>query len=125
MSVSKPIGFKSVAGFFDSSGKIVAAFISLIVVIYTVSVFFYKLNQTIIAIDQVKAEQKHIHEDDQRDNKQRIDELVKDTKIQFEDQHELIIKTMQRNRELENEVKNNQIELAEWKGRVATLLKMK
>ncbi len=125
MSVSKQIGFKSVAGFFDSSGKIVAAFISLIVVIYTVSVFFYKLNQTIIAIDQVKAEQKHIHEDDQRDNKQRIDELVKDTKMQFEDQHELIIKTMQRNRELENEVKNNQIELAEWKGRVSTLLKIK
>lgn len=107
-------GFQKVAGFFDSGGKMIVAMITLVIGIYTVSVFFYKLNQTLLAVDQIKIDQKRMHEED-----------IKDNKVQFEDQKELILKVMAHNRELEKQHNLDAIELAEWKGRVETLLKMK
>lgn len=112
MATTKTSG--KIAGFFDNGKKIATALISLVIVVYTVSVFFYKLNLTLTTVDQIKIDQKHIHEED-----------VKDNKNQFDDQKDLILKVMARNRELEKELNEYKIQDAYWKGKVETILKMK
>lgn len=53
-----------------------------------------------------------------------IKEMIKDNKAQLDDQHELIIKTMQSQRELKDRMNEHEISAAEFRGRVKAMLKI-
>lgn len=102
-----------VAGVFDVSSKMVAAFISMVVVIYTVSVFFYKLNETINKVEQYN-----------KDVNQMYKEAQKDWQTKYDDQHDLIIKNMQAITAVKQAFNDHEISAAEFRGRVKQALNL-
>lgn len=53
-----------------------------------------------------------------------IKEMIKDNKIQLDDQHELIIKNIQRLSELKEKFNEHEISAAEFRGKVKAILKI-
>lgn len=111
MRAKPQTGFKNIAGVFDISSKMVAAFISMVVVVYTVSVFFYKLNETINKVEQYN-----------KDVTQMYKEAQKDWQAKYDDQHDLIIKNMQAIAAVKQAFNDHEISAAEFRGRVKQIL---
>lgn len=113
MEENKTSSFGKVAGLFDSGWKMIAAVGSLAIVIYTISVFFYKQNETGVKVDQLS-----------KDVKQSFQELQKDWQAKYDDQHDLIIKNMQSINAVKQAFNDHEISAAEFRGRVKQILKI-
>lgn len=113
MTVSKESGFKKVAGIFDSGWKIIIVIIGFVTLISSVAVTLARIKDNAVRIDHVDATYK-----------QMIQEMIRDSKQQLEEQHEMIHKNDELIDALREDFNNHEISSAEFRGRVKAILKI-
>lgn len=113
MAVAKESGLKKVAGLFDSGWKII---IVLAAIVSCISSFT-------IAWNKIKENEAQIKSVDQT-YKLMIQQMIQDNKKELDDQHDLIIKNIQRVSELKEKFNEHEISAAEFRGKVKAILKI-
>lgn len=92
----------------------------MVLIVAIIGTAFVSISRTWDKIDKNEKEWKAI------DDKYNalIKEMIKDNKIQLDDQHDLIIKNIQRVSELKERMNDHEISAAEFRGRVKAILKI-
>lgn len=113
MTVKSRNTFQKISDYVDRSWKMIA-------IIGALGTGFITISRTWDKIDRNEKEWKII--DDKYNS--MIKEMMRDNKIQLDDQHDLIIKNIQRLSELKEKFNEHEISAAEFRGKVKAILKI-